>query len=348
MSSLPATTSPSPDGVAARTAAAIDRLLSLGDSTIPFAIRAAGTLGIADHLAAGPMTVDDLAVATGTHAASLRRLLVALASSGIFEEVEGDRFGLAPPGELLRSDHPISLRDAYRLSALEAGAWAELVHSLSTGTAAFEHAYGVGHRRYRAEHAEEDERMDRAHRAATRLDVLTVVRAYDWPRAGTVVDVGGGTGALVAGLLGRFKSMRAVLFDLPRMVARAGEVLEPAGIGQRCRVVGGDFFVAVPEGGDVYVLKAVLGGWDDAAAGRILGTIRRAMGPSSRLLVIEPILDYGAGFTVGNVVHLQSLVLYGGPDRTREDYERLFASAGLVLTRVVPRATLPIIEAAPV
>jgi hypothetical protein len=347
MSFLPAP-SPSPGDVDAGTAAAIASLLSLADSTIPFAIRAAGTLGVADHLAAGPMGVDDLALATGTHAASLRRLLVALASCGIFEEVGPDRFGLAPPGELLQSDHPISLRDAYRLSALEAGAWGELVHSLSTGTAAFEHAYGVGHRRYRGEHPEEDERMDRAHRAATRLDVLTVVRAYEWPRAGTVVDVGGGTGALVAGLLGRFKSMQAVLFDLPRMVARAGEVLEPAGVGRRCRVVGGDFFVAVPEGGDVYVLKAVLGGWDDAAAGRILGTIRRAMGPASRLLVIEPILDYGAAFTVGNVVHLQSLVLYGGPDRTREDYERLFASSGLALTRVVPRATLPIIEAAPV
>src|SRR5437588_11377113 len=107
MSSVPATTSPFPGDVAAtRTAAAIGSLLSLADYTIPFAIRAAGTLGVDDDLAAGPMTVDDLALATGTHAASLRRLLVALASCGIFDELGADRFGLAPPGELLLSDHP--------------------------------------------------------------------------------------------------------------------------------------------------------------------------------------------------------------------------------------------------
>src|SRR5882672_12495872 len=112
MSSPPATPGPFAGDVAAGTAAAISRLLSLADYTIPFAIRAAGTLGVADHLASGPMTVDDLAAVTGTHAWSLRRLLVALASCGIFEQVGADRFGLAPPGELLRSDHPISLRDA--------------------------------------------------------------------------------------------------------------------------------------------------------------------------------------------------------------------------------------------
>jgi SAM-dependent methyltransferase len=319
-------------------------LRRLADYSIAFAIRAASSLGLAEHLAHGHRSVDELAAGTGAHGPSLRRLLRALAAHDVVEEVAPDRFGLRPMGELLRGDHPLSLRDAFPLSSLEADAWAALDHSLRTGRAAFEKVFGTSHRTYRAEHPEEDARMDRVHRAATQVDALTLLRAYDWGGVGTVVDVGGGTGAFLAALLGRFKAVRGVLFDLPRMVAGAAGVLAGAGVAERCEVVGGDFFDHVPPGADLYVLKAVLGGWDDSSAEAILTTVRRAMRADSRMLIIEP-MQCEHGVTVGNVVHLGSLVLYGGPERTRADYERLLAGAGLRLSRIVPRATLPILEA---
>lgn len=326
---------------------AVDRLLRLADYSVAFALRAVSSLGIPDHLAGGPRSVEDLAVASGTHAPALRRVLRALAAKGVFQEVSPDRFGLEGPAELLCTRHPLSLRDSYQLWPLHVQAWAEFAHSVRTGEAAFGHRHGTDHRTFRAEHPEEDERMDRAHRAATRVDVLMLVRVYDWSGVRTVVDVGGGTGAFLVGLLGRFEHMRGVLFDLPRMVARSPGVLADSGVEDRVDVVGGDFFDHVPAHADVYILKAVLGGWNDESARKILSTVRAAMRDDSRLLVIEPILQYGESFTMGNVVHLQSLVLYGGPDRTREDYDRLFAEARLRVNRVIPRATLPILEVVP-
>lgn len=324
-----------------------EKLLRLADFSTALALRTVSSLGIPDHLADGPRSVDDLAAASGTHPPALRRVLRALAARGVFQEVDPDRFGLDGPADLLRTDHPLSLRDSYQLWPMHVQAWGAFEHSVRTGGAAFAHRHGVDHRTFRAEHADEDDRMDRAHRAATRVDVLMLVRVYDWAGVDTVVDVGGGTGAFLVGLLSRFKHMRGVLFDLPRMVARSPEVLAGAGLGDRVEVVGGDFFDSVPAHADVYLLKAVLGGWSDGSARKILSTVRAAMRADSRLLVIEPILQYGGSFTMGNVVHLQSLVLYGGPDRTREDYDRLFAEAQLRVNRVVPRATLPILEIVP-
>jgi DNA-binding transcriptional ArsR family regulator len=324
------------------------RLWELADYIVPFAVRAASALGIADRLADGPVCVNQLAEAAGLDPGALRRLLKALAGEGLFREVEADRFALTPASDLLRSDHPFSLRDAYLLPALEMRAWAAFDYCLRTGRSAFEHVHGQDHRSYRSQHAEEDARMDRAHRASTRIEVRAISRLYDWKKVSLVVDVGGGTGAFLAGLLVSFKQMRGVLFDLPRMVSGAGEILSAAGVADRCEVVGGDFFESVPAGGDVYVLKAVIGGWSDEAAVKILRTVRAAMRDDSRLLVIEPILQHGEHFTLGNVIHLQSLVLYGGPDRTPEDYGQLFAEAGLRITRVVQRATMPLIELEPV
>jgi O-methyltransferase domain len=324
------------------------RLIADADLARPLAVRTVSALGLADTLAAGACRVDDLAAGMGTDAAALRRVLRALAPSGVVREVERDRFELGPAGEPLRTDHPLSMRDAYGLSALEVDAWTAFEHSLRTGAAAFEHVHGQGHRAYRAAHPEEDVRMDRAHRAATRLDVLTLARVYAWADVRTIVDVGGGTGALLAGLLQRFGHLSGILLDLPRMVAGAPEVLAAAGVADRCRIVGGDFFERLPAGADVYVLKAVVGGWDDASVMTILRTVRAAMRRTSRLLVIEPISEAGGEFTIGNVVHLQSLVLYGGPDRTREEFARLLGQAGLALARVIPRATLPVMEALPI
>jgi hypothetical protein len=334
--------------VSSRSAAdPISRLAGLADYAVPFAIRAVSALGIADHLASGPMPVDELAAVTGTDAAALRRVLRLLATKDVFEEVAPGCFGLRPMADLLRAAHPFSMRDAFQLSGIECECWSELAYCLRTGQSAFEHLHGRSHQDYRNAHPREDERMDRVQRTGTRIDVLTLVRAYDWPTVRTVVDVGGGSGAFLAGLLRRFKGMRAVLLDLPQLVSGAGQVLASAGVQDRCEVIGGDFFAGIPAGSDVYVLKSILGAWDDADTARILGNVRSAMRADSRLLIIEPIMGYGQDFTMGNVIHLQSLVLYGGPDRTEEQYALLFEDAGLKMRRIIPRSTLPIIEVMP-
>jgi precorrin-6B methylase 2 len=318
-------------------------LARLADLARPIAIRAVAMLGVADAVAAEPRSVDAVASDLGVDPGALDRLMAAACPAGVFEHAGPGHYRLGPVGTVLREDHPLSMRHAFSLGPCEVAAWSGLHHCLRTGASAFAFVHGESHRSYRARHEAEDIRMDRAHQAATRLDALTLSRAYPWGASSHVVDVGGGTGMLAAALLRAFPHLTATVLDLPRMVARAGPVLEAAGVAERCHLVGGDFFDAVPAGADLYVLKAVVGGWDDESTRSILATVRVAMRDDSRLLLIEPISE-GSAFATGNVVQLQSMVLYGGRDRTVAEYAELADAAGLQVCSVVRRSTLPILE----
>ena len=324
------------------------RLTELADYFIPFTIRAVAELGVADHLAGGPRTVEDLAEATGTHAPSLRRALRALACKGVFTEQEDGRFGLTPMAELLRGDHPLSLRDAYHLMPDDVVAWARLDHSLRTGEPAFDHVHGRSLWDWLADHPADSVRFDRGMAAMTRPELRAVSMAYDWSGLGRVVDVGGGNGTFLAGLLTRHPEMAGVVFDLPHVVAAAGEVLSGAGVGDRCEVVPGSFFdaEAIPAGADAYVLKRIVYGWDDDGAERLLRCVAQAMGPESRILLLEPVAQAadadGDGF--GAILDVVMLAVDGGRARTTEELEALFARAGLELTRVVPTMMFPVVE----
>ncbi len=322
--------------------AAAIRLLRLADPLIPISVRIASSLGLADQFTRGPASARDIAERLSLHTDPVERLLRFLSHIGILAFEPPDAFCLGKIGEPLRGEHPLSMRDSFGLAQTELRAWLELEYCIRTGRSGFERSYGESHRSYRARHAEEDRRMDRMHMAATRLELLTLVRAYPWAGIGSIVDVGGGTGMLLASLLRHFDNLHGILFDLRRMVANAPDVLRQQGVVDRCRIVDGDFFEEVPAGADVYILKAVVGGWDDAACSRILATVRRAMRDDSRLLIIEPLMN--EHFSRGNLVQLNTLVLYGGRDRSRGDYQRLAHASGLNISAVIPRPTLSIIE----
>ena len=319
-------------------------LYELGDWTVALGVRAISSLGLADAIGDGSVSADVLAQKCGAQAGLLRRILNILVRAGALVELPPHHFVLTPALHLLRQDHPFSMRDAYLLSTVQIRIWAALDYSLRTGRPAFDHVFGENHRAFRLTHAEEDVRMDRAHRAATRVEAEVIKRLLDWSHVRLVVDVGGGTGVFAATLLRAFKDMRAIVFELPRMATDARAFIEECGLADRCQAVAGNFFESIPAGADVYILKSVIGGWGEDAAVRILRNIRSAMREDSRLLVIEPILRDEEKFTFGNVVHLESLLLYGGPDRRLQDYEEMLSRAGLRLADVVQRPTLPVLR----
>jgi O-methyltransferase domain len=324
------------------------RLTELADYIIPFTIRAICDLGVADHLVDGPRTVEELAAATGSHPPSLHRALRALASKGIFTETEPGTFDLTPLAQPLRGDHPVSLRAAYPLLVPDIEAWAVFDHSIRTGEAAFDQVYGEGYWTYMGAHADDSARFDASQQAATRLELRTVLPAYGWDELGTVVDVGGGNGTFLGGILARFPAMRGTLFDLPHVVAGAHERLADYGVADRCDVVGGSFFEKIPEGADAYLLKRILYGWDDERATALLQAIRAAMRPDSRLLILEPVVQPGNEFDVGKLYDLLLLCMVGGGARSRERIEELLAKAQLRLARTVPTMMFPILEIRPV
>ena len=255
-------------------------------------IHVAATLGVADLLADGPRTSDELAVATNAHAGSLYRLLRALSSVGVFYEDDGRRFSLTPMGALLRSDVPGSLRGW----AMHVGrpyfqeAWSHLEHSVRTGDNAFQHVHGTDVWAYRAERPDESAIFDLAMESLTSASNRALLDAYDFGRFGSVVDVGGGNGALLAALLGEFPEMRGVLLDQPHVVANAAAVLERAGVADRCEIVGGSFFDEVPTGGDAYTLKSIIHDYEDERAMAILRVCRRAMAADATLFLIDRIV----------------------------------------------------------
>jgi SAM-dependent methyltransferase len=327
--------------------AATARILGLADYVIPVAIRVFASLALADAMAAGNATPAAIADAAGCEPGPVERLLRALAEAEVVDEPEPGRFTLTPIGELLTTAHPMSMRDLYPILPAELRAWGRADTSFRTGSAAFPLAAGETYWDYLAHDAEAGRMVDRFQAAATRLDLLTLVRVYPWSQVTSVVDVGGGNGTFIAGLLRRFAHLRGVLFDLPHVADGAGAVLAEAGVADRCDVVGGDFFSGVPGGHDGYVLKAIVSGWGDDDAIRLLAAVRAVIAPEGRVLLIDPVLDGPDGFTFGNVSHLASLVMVDGPERTEADYRELLAAAGFALSRVIPRPTLPIIEARP-
>lgn len=311
----------------------------------PQIIYVAARLGLADLLAGGPRTAEELAAAAGAQPATLHRLLRALACLGAVEETEPGRFALTETGRPLRADVPDSIRAlALLFCAPEIWhSWAELLDAVRTGEPPFARVNGTGFFDFFARDEELYANFNTAMADGTRAVVPLLAEACDFTRFRTVVDVGGNDGTLVAGLLAAVPGLRGVLFDRPEGAVRAAKTLAAAGVADRCEVVTGDFFDAVPEvpgGGEAYLLKNVLHDWDDGRVAVILRNCRRAMSPDATLLVVESVMDptvtpgspNGAKAVVMSDVSM--LVSHGGRERTEAEYRALLASAGLEVTAV--------------
>ncbi|MGP0052656.1 MAG: methyltransferase [Solirubrobacteraceae bacterium] len=325
--------------------AAARELAALADLAIPLALRVACDLRMADRLAGGPEDLAVLAEQTGSHAPSLARLLRALAAHDVFCEPEPERFALGPLGQFLRTDHRLGLGDGYSLIAPDLLAWGHVDHSLATGGSAFEHVHGRPYYALLLQDADFRHRFNRSVEAQNRVMLRPLLAAYDFSRCGTLLDVAGGTGVFLGGLLRQLPGSRGILFDLPEVIAQAPAVLQRLDVADRCETVAGDFFESVPAGADTYLLKTVLHDWDDERALRILWAVREAMAPDGRLLVLEALLPPRDEFHMGKLLDVNSLVLVAGPDRDEAALRALLARAGLRPVHVIHTTTLGVIEA---
>ena len=311
-------------------------------------VSVAAKLRIADHLRDGPRSVADLAKATRTHEDSLYRLLRALTELGLFVEEPGPAFRLNAAAELLRSDVQGSLRVAAETAGEPwmRGAWGALSHSVQTGETAFDHLYGQGTFDWFAKNPEAAALFDAGQEAGTSRDAEAVAAAYDFSNVRSVVDVGGGFGALLTPVLRQNDGVRGVLFDLEHVIAQARTRFDER-LAARVEFVPGDFFKSIPGGHDLYVMKYILHDWNDERSRAILSTTRKAMSGQAKLLVVETLVSppNQPGGKVGDVF---MLVRTGGRNRTEQEYRSLLASGGFDTTRVISTGTaLSIIEAVP-
>jgi O-methyltransferase len=302
----------------------------------------AAKLGVADLLGDGPLDAETLAAAAGAHAPSLYRVLRTLASVGIFAEGDDGRFGLTPLAGPLRVDAPDSIRDYILLVGEEFywRPWDHLLYSVRIGRPAFEQVHGADFFTFLARDPGASAVFDAAMTSRSAQENDAIASAYDFSDLGTIIDVGGGRGSLLAAILRANPGLSGVLFDRPQVVAEARHQLEAAGLGGRCEVVAGDFFASVPAGGDAYLLKRVLHDWDDERAGAILRNCHRAMPGHGRLLAIDLVVPPGNDPSLGKLFDLLMLVQVGGRERTEAEFQALLASAGFELKAVTPTLSL--------
>jgi hypothetical protein len=313
------------------------------------ALHAALALGLPDRLAAGPKPVAELARETGTNEDALYRVLRVLASLGMFEEQAPRTFAANLPAQLLRSQ-PASSRDIlfFLTEPHHFRIHAELLHTLRTGQPAVEKVMGKPVFEVFASDPAFAKVFNDAMTSMSAQVIPAALEAYDFSGIRVLVDVAGGHGRVLTSVLRRHPAMRGVLFDVEHVIAGAGPLIAEAGVADRCTTVSGDFFAAVPAGGDAYIMKHIIHDWDDDRSLTILRNIRAVLAgvPNGRVILLESVVQPANVPDFGKLIDMEMLLIPGGRERTEEEFASLFARAGFELTRVVPTASaLSVIEA---
>jgi hypothetical protein len=313
--------------------------------------RALGTfvrLGIADAIERGVDEYHAIAAERGLIADRVYRLLRALSTAGIVAETAPGRFALTPLGALLGSGASSSMGTAaVLLNDYFADMWARLDDALVDGGVAFDMVKGQPFFQWLKQYPDQAKQFHRMMVEVHGPETPPIIAAYDFGASRHIIDVGGGNGSLLSAILAAFPGRKATLFDLPEGIAAAerGEGGPLPGVA----LVAGDAFSAVPEGGDLYLLRHLMHDYDDPECLRILSSVRRALSREARVLVLEKPIPTDDRPTPGRWLDLHVMLLSGGRERTVEEYERLFGQAGLALARVIPTThpAMDIIEAVP-
>ncbi len=312
------------------------------------AITAAAELGVADTLADGPLTIDELAARVGADPDALRRLLRALIGRGVFRHRRDGRYELNSLAAALRSDIPASMAWAARFygSREQRERWTLLVDSIRTGRSVVPVLHGKESFDYFAEKPELADLFNRTMTSISELTDVAVVAGYDFSVYPTIVDVGGGHGPLLATILAAAPASQGVLYDLPQVVASAPNLLRKHNVADRVRIEEGSFFDSVPGGGDAYVLKNIMHDWPDEKAVQILRNVRAAAGSRATVLLVELVIpDHDRDFP-GKWADLEMLLNLAARERTAAEYRKLLSQAGFRMTRVVQTASpLSVVEA---
>jgi O-methyltransferase/methyltransferase family protein len=338
-------------GQSAPTPADAAHVLSLiGGYQVSQAIYAAAELKLADLIAAGVVSSDDLAERAHAVPDRVHRLLRSLACHGLFTQTGPRSWELTPAGQTLRSDVPGSLHAmAVMWNEEHYDAFRGLVDAVRADGPAFDMRFGTDWWTYLGEHPESSAKFNAAMGSIGKKVHGAAVAAADLSGERHLVDVGGGAGGLTAAFIERYPELHATVLDRAHVLPGAEELLRDAGVRDRVELVAGDFFESVPAGGDVYLLSMILHDWTDEEAGRLLGTIRRAIPDTGRLLIIDAVLPPGDTPHFGKLLDLTMMAMLTGRERGEDEFAALLRGAGFELVEVAQMAApTSLIEARPV
>ncbi|HXN21483.1 MAG TPA: methyltransferase [Candidatus Dormibacteraeota bacterium] len=309
-------------------------------------------LGVPDLVANGAKTTSEIAAAAHANEDALYRMLRTLASFGVFTETSGRRFALTSAGNCLRSDVPGSLRGYVRwvTNGLIFRSYAEVMHSAKTGENAMEYVLGESLFSHLQTNPELSQTFNDGMTSFSQLVSKAVLEAYDFSGIKVLADIGGGEGALLSSIVQKYPAMRGLLLEQAHVLAGAHKRFAQSGLAERYSAAPVDFFKGVPAGADAYLMKSILHDWDDERASVILKNCREALRnvEGGKLILVEGIVPPGNDPHMVKISDMQMLVLAGGRERTREEFQALLEESGFLLTAVVPTQTfVSVIEATP-
>lgn len=296
----------------------------------------AAELGIADALASGPLPLQELAAQTQADAGNLYRLLRALETLGIFQQIFPGVFANTPVSEHLRRDVPGSQWAFVHMQAPGFGMWdgyTEMLTTLRTGKTALFEKWGCNMWEHLRRYPDRAEVFNEAMRSMTAPMTAAVTAAYDWSRFPVIADIGGGIGTQLVNILEAQPGCRGVLFDQPEVIAAA--ILH-----HRIEHVAGNFFEHIPVDANAYLLRSIIHDWADADALSILHTLRKTTQPDARVMLVEWLIPDTPEFNFGKWADITMMAALGGRERTKADFERLFRESGFALEEVVPSASM--------
>lgn len=319
-------------------------------SMVTQAVHVAAKLGVADLLAEGPLTAAEIAQRSGADADATYRVLRLLASHEVFAERPDGRFTLTPLAEGLRADAPLSMRGLALLLGhpLAWEDWGNLLLAVTTGDPVLPQLRGMGGYEFLMANPEFAVIFESGMGSLSQLETEPILAAYDFSGFETIVDVFGGKGTLLAGILERARNSRGILADQRAEHLGAAEFFRAAGLAERCTIDTSGLFEKIPSGGDAYLMKHILHEWPEPQAVEILRNARGAIGDGGKLLLMEYVVPEGGQRHLGKLVDLWLMILMGGKERTTAQYSELLARTGFRLDRVVETTSpVAIIEAVP-
>jgi SAM-dependent methyltransferase len=317
----------------------------------------AAKLGIADQLKDGHHAAVEVASTLGVDASALYRILRGLVSLGVCVENADGQFSLTSVGAYLRSDHPDSMQPRLLFNGeVHYALWSEMLATVRTGESASQHRFGMPFYDYLASNPAAGTLFDQTMASAVRYRHRPVVEAYNFDQFRTMVDVGGGNGALMVEIMTNYPQPTGIVFDVPRLAVGAQQTIDAAGLTARCRFIGGNALEGVPADGDAYILSAVVSGWEDDEAVVALQHCRKVMAPQGKLLLVEWIMPAAdeprEAFRFWDTVITDLIMLATagtrGRIRTSAEFQALLHASGFTRSALVPtQSSMWVIEAVP-
>jgi ubiquinone/menaquinone biosynthesis C-methylase UbiE len=313
------------------------------------AICTIGELGVADHIQSGtPQTSATLARLTHSDEDSLYRMLRFTASHGVFKETGPRSFDHTKLSQVLRSDAEASFRPAAQMFHRIFPAWEGVHHTVQTGDPSFQKVYGQPMFDYIGQHLDLAPIFDAGMVAFHGHETAAMLDAYDFSGIGTLADVGGGNGSLLAATLQRYPNLKGLLYDLGHVTGRARDSLRSHGLQNRCTIIEGNFFESVPPGADAYLMRHIIHDWTDDQSVQILRNIRKVVPKHGKVLIVEFRVAGPNEESLGKDADMIMMAFPGGKERTEDEYRTLYERSGFRLSKVTPtKSAVCVVEGVP-